>query len=231
MGGTEVNHHSQPWLVIVDKCRQCGGTLISNQHVLTAAHCGKPKSVTLGKNSCLDYEMGQMYVKVKTVTVHPQYWLEADIAGYDIAILTMEKPIEFSSTIIPACLPIVPSEDYVGHKVTLSGWGKVGDRDNKMAQINEDGTLMTINLKVLPISECQKAKWITDKISKIKASDRNINETNMICVGKFKGDPDQVWRGLHKGDSGGMVFLYLSSRIKYIKYVYTVKNILILLLL
>ena len=44
VGGMETSPHQFPWNVYVSlgEIRGCGGSLISKQHVLTAAHCMDP---------------------------------------------------------------------------------------------------------------------------------------------------------------------------------------------
>ena len=44
IGGKEALPHQYPWMVKLgsahnDTCGRCGGTLISNKHVITAGHC------------------------------------------------------------------------------------------------------------------------------------------------------------------------------------------------
>ena len=49
VGGCESNPHSIPWQVAIlsSRTKHCGGTLISSQHVMTAAHC------TIGERTIL----------------------------------------------------------------------------------------------------------------------------------------------------------------------------------
>ena len=118
--------------------------------------------------------------------------------------MTLKKPVKFSSTIIPACLPTTSSEDYLGQKVTTSGWGLMGNGTSTNVEEN-NGTLMTIDLEVLPISKCEKAKWLINSIEKAKIATQAklINDSFMICVGKSKKTFESKWMGANSGDSGG----------------------------
>ena len=111
VNGNESIPHSRPWSVGLVNCRFCSGTLISPRHVLTAAHCAGPHyNVRLGRHDCSkQVERGSKLIKVQNVTKHPDYQIIGSIHGsvstHDIAILTLEEPVIFSTTILPACLP------------------------------------------------------------------------------------------------------------------------------
>lgn len=43
----------------------------------------------------------------------------------DVAVLTMDAPVEYSRTIRPVCLPTVDARQYTGQTATVIGWGSL----------------------------------------------------------------------------------------------------------
>ena len=131
-GGSDAIPHSIPWQVATlpkggGRLNICGGTLISNRHVLTAAHCGKVDRVIVGAHSIeLTGTSDGIKHKVCRTVFHPNWNPNRNTNKYDIAILHLAEPVEFSNHVAPACLPDDRfSRVETASKMTVSGWGLV----------------------------------------------------------------------------------------------------------
>ena len=85
MGGSESGRHEFPWLAGLFEARGfppfCGGALVSDRHVVTAAHCLAEKRAALVSLGDHDYNSFSDGGRMKTVAdysyeeaVHPSYW-------------------------------------------------------------------------------------------------------------------------------------------------------------
>lgn len=113
----------------------CGGTVISERYILTAAHC--TDSLTTGVDVYLGAwdrtnknEEGQqiIFVQAKNVIVHEQW--DSSTLKNDISLIKLPVEIEFNEYIQPAKLPVKSGQysTYAGEQAIASGWGKTTDR-------------------------------------------------------------------------------------------------------
>ena len=137
-----------------EKIAICGGSLISSRHLLSAAHCVcDSKSCDSVENGTIailynvrdkflievgipDRRLGFLYpnrtYQAKDVIVHPEYDLNAKASPNDLAIIVLDKKVQFVDNIIaPICLPGVkgfPTDgELTGWRANVAGWGKTED--------------------------------------------------------------------------------------------------------
>ena len=152
IGGQDADPREYPWQAMVVlttyntttyKYRyfyKCGGTLISDQWVLTSHHCldnsnpiwpGGEITVVLGgyvfpPNYQTGNEVTEVFglekvVGVEKIVRHPY----GGLLAYDIALLKMDSKITFRRNIFPACVPgpDYNLDDYIHKYVYATGWG------------------------------------------------------------------------------------------------------------
>nr|CAD7400831.1 unnamed protein product [Timema cristinae] len=125
INGVPANIEEFPFMVklMYNHTHLCGGAIISEKHVLTAAHCNRrithPNQISVEVGKTKWNEKGVEH-KVLKVTDHPGYNLAVD---HDISILEVDPKFQFNSKVQP--IDIYPDLDVPdGSNVTVMGWGK-----------------------------------------------------------------------------------------------------------
>ncbi|XP_018571196.1 limulus clotting factor C-like isoform X2 [Anoplophora glabripennis] len=158
----------------------CGATLITRQHVVTAAHCVSDIgtktvkdvsdiSIGLGKYDLKTYEENFQHVGLLNIFVHPKYnpWKSYN----DIAVLKLSSPVQITDYVRPSCLWDGDSnlENIIGREGMVVGWGLNENYSHRLTQA------------AMPIVSTR------DCISSKKEFREFLNENN-FCAGDRKGN-------------------------------------------
>ncbi|XP_059616531.1 uncharacterized protein LOC132261647 [Phlebotomus argentipes] len=210
-GGEEFPKGSWPWLVAIHVYKGaqfsfvCGGTLVSHNVIVSAAHCfmdGRGTNyeaadviVFVGKHDLRRLkEDGATISEVQDLNIHPEFL--SDPRGSfdaDIAVLVLKESVEYSAYIRPVCLWSLPTgeEHFVGKTGVVVGWGR-----------DEKGNLVTYLPKrtQIPLVSTQECINSRDDFA-------TLTSARTICGG---------WRdgvnGPCTGDSGGGLIMYENGR-------------------
>ncbi|XP_072400305.1 trypsin-7-like [Diabrotica undecimpunctata] len=187
VGGRKAKIEDHPWIVSLlytNKQHACGGSLINDDTVVTAAHCFmfqklfELKYVLVGVSN---WRHAKTFIEIKKYKEHENFHPQRDFDN-DIAIVKLAHKVVFSSKIQPIRLP--KHDIYVpnGTPVTTAGWGYT---DPKIPKLSDE--LLEININIIDWQTCK------ERISHVsKFTER------MICAGNLNGGQDAC-----QGDSGG----------------------------
>lgn len=173
----------------------CGGSLISDEFVLSAGHCknsrsnGLAKYVRLGDLNLIstsDDAKPQEY-NIKEFIDHPEY--RPPSTYNDILLIKLEEKVKFNHYVRPICLYTEfqpPTKSAIA-----SGWGKTEDADG-----SDD--LLKVTLEFFSQNECFKYF----PANRRKYSE-GIIEKSQICAGSRSELKDTC-----QGDSGGPLQIF-----------------------
>jgi len=183
VGGEEAKEHAWPWQValFIDDAWFCGGSIISENYILTAAHCVDGASyfdVMAGAHNVRESsEPCRVEVTSYNGWTHPS-WNSNDLSG-DLALIELPSPLPMNDCISTICLPDSGDSPAVGSLVTVTGWGKPSDSAGGISPVLRE----VRDIPVISNADCNDVYGIVGD--------------GVICIDTAGG------RGSCNGDSGG----------------------------
>ncbi|KAK3861853.1 hypothetical protein Pcinc_032229 [Petrolisthes cinctipes] len=192
VGGAPAENHEFPWQVSLQwrynwyTYHVCGGAVLDQNWVITAAHCThqfEPKdlAVVAGDHALKAKEGSEQTRYVEKIVEHSGY--NSNTQQHDLALLKLSSPLILDGlTVSPICLPSYRN-GFSGYCV-VAGWGKLSENGDT------SDILRKVVVPVISDSRCQRSYRDIGYTGPITSS--------MICAGYSTGGKDAC-----QGDSGG----------------------------
>jgi len=207
VGGVQARPHSIPWQISLgveswdwderytyDEGHTCGGTIINERYILTAAHCFSPGEkvkyyIRAGAHSLRKKTHApEQKIQVEKVIIHQGYD-DDDGMTDDIALLKLAEPLEFSDAVQPICLPDPQHSWREDQSYLVTGWGAFGENKGYPDRLRQ---------VIVP-------HFNSAKCGKLPYYGEGAIHKKVICAGYPRGSKDAC-----EGDSGGP----LATRVK-----------------
>ncbi|KAL0881895.1 hypothetical protein ABMA27_001661 [Loxostege sticticalis] len=219
VGGFETKKLEFPWMAVLmyNGRFYCGGSLLNDLYVLTAAHCTagfRKEKITvrfLEHDRSVVNETKIVDRNVSQIIRHLRY--NPSTYDNDIALLKLSNRVDLSSALKkrvradgsgsgnesdnddvglrPVCLPS-PGLAYSNYSGVVAGWGTTEEGGSV------SNTLQEVYVPIISNAECRKTAY------------RNRITENMLCAGEPDGGRDAC-----QGDSGGPLHIVNATNAQF----------------
>lgn len=189
VGGANATEGEWPWQASlqVKGIHICGGALISNQWVVSAAHCFyddrlySPSMWTVYLGKLLLNRSSPTEEVARVQRIHLHHYYDDESHDYDLALLKLDRPasVLLAGHARPACLPPPTHQLEPGLLCWVTGWGAL--REGGAAS----NVLQKVDVRLVSEEACVRSYG-------------HLVTPRMLCAGYRSGEKDAC-----QGDSGG----------------------------
>ncbi|KAM8980795.1 transmembrane protease serine 12-like [Sarcophilus harrisii] len=205
IGGHQAQSGSWPWIVSLQviyanySTHFCGGSLIKNKWIITAAHCLEnyrdPQvwRAVVGINNLFQSPKTSKKMQIDQIIIHPHFVPEKYVN--DIALFHLKKAVNYNKYIQPICLPFFDFLPNLTRRTRcfISGWGQTRNKGPYSSILQE------AEVHYIPRNTCNSEE----------SYDEIVPYTS-FCAGEEDGTVDTCL-----GDSGGPLMCYIPESKRY----------------